>query len=82
MAKTRRVLLDLGSRLRRSVRSSIATRLSVNLVVIIALSGLLFTLVGVETISNLIVTFLAGIIGPHDHPTFVISEVKDIQAFI
>ncbi len=55
MAKTRRVLLDLGSRLRHSVRRSIATRLSLNLVVILALSGFLFTIVGVETISNLIV---------------------------
>lgn len=48
-------MLDLGSRLKRGVKSSIATRLSLNLVVILALSGLLFTVVGVETISNLIV---------------------------
>lgn len=53
MAKTRRALLDYGSRLKRSIRSSIATRLSVNLVAILALSGLLFTIVGVQTISGL-----------------------------
>lgn len=55
MDKSWRVLKDLGSRLRRRVRSSIATRLSINLVIIIALTGLLFTIVGVETISNLTV---------------------------
>jgi two-component system, NtrC family, sensor kinase len=48
-------LQDLGSRIIRGVRSSIATRLSLYLVIIIALSGLLFTIVGVKTISNLIV---------------------------
>jgi two-component system NtrC family sensor kinase len=56
MAKTRRILQDLGSRFKRGVRSSIATRLSLNLVILIALSGLLFTLVGVKTISDLIVS--------------------------
>ena len=50
-----RGLKDLGSRLRRRVRSSIATRLSINLVIIITLTGLLFTIVGVETISSLTV---------------------------
>ncbi len=55
MDKSWRVLKDLGSRLRRRVRSSIATRLSINLVIIITLTGLLFTIVGVETISSLTV---------------------------
>lgn len=55
MTRTKRVLLDIGSRFKRGVRSSIATRLSLNLVVIIALSGLLITIVGVQTISSLTV---------------------------
>lgn len=55
MTITRRVLDRIRSRFKRGMRSSIATRLSVNLVVIITLSGLLFTIVGVQTISNLIV---------------------------
>lgn len=54
MTRTRRVLKAIGSRFKRGVKKSIATRLSVNLVVIITLSGLLFTIVGVRTISSLI----------------------------
>jgi two-component system NtrC family sensor kinase len=55
MAKFWRTLQNLGSRIKRGLGHSIATRLSVSLLAIIALSGLLFTIVGVTTISKLIV---------------------------
>jgi two-component system NtrC family sensor kinase len=55
MTGNKRVLKGLGSRFKGGLRNSIATRLSVNLVIIITLSGLLFTIVGVKTISDLTV---------------------------
>ena len=55
MTGKKRVLKGLGSRFKGGIRNSIATRLSVNLVSIITLSGLLFTIVGVKTISDLTV---------------------------
>jgi two-component system NtrC family sensor kinase len=55
MAKIRRVLRDLIARVKRGISHSIATRLSLSLLAIIILSGLLFTVVGVTTISSLIV---------------------------
>lgn len=48
-------MLEIFSRIKRGLRSSIATRLSLGLLVIIVFSGLLFTFVGVKTISNLVV---------------------------
>ena len=47
--------MDLVAGVKRGIRQSIATRLSLSLLTIITLSGLLFTIVGVETISSLIV---------------------------
>lgn len=55
MEKTKRVLPTIISRIGRGVRSSIATRLSLSLLLIITFSGLLFTFVGVRTISDLVV---------------------------
>jgi two-component system NtrC family sensor kinase len=55
MSRTWRALLGLTSSVQRGIRQSVATRLSLSLLTIITLSGLLFTIVGVETISNLIV---------------------------
>jgi two-component system NtrC family sensor kinase len=55
MAKTTRVLRDFISKMKRGISHSIATRLSLSLLAIIILSGLLFTIVGVTTISSLIV---------------------------
>ncbi|MFH1524033.1 MAG: cache domain-containing protein [Chloroflexota bacterium] len=55
MVKIGNGLLDLASRIRRNVKRSIATRLSLSLFTIIILSGLLFTIVGVQTISTLII---------------------------
>lgn len=46
---------EIFSRIRRGLRSSIAARLSLGLLVIIVFSGLLFTFVGVKTISSLVV---------------------------
>ncbi|MGA2490441.1 MAG: cache domain-containing protein [Anaerolineales bacterium] len=46
---------DFIQRIRRGIRNSIATRLSLSLLAIIILSGLLFTVVGVTTISRLII---------------------------
>jgi two-component system, NtrC family, sensor kinase len=55
MTGLRSVLQDLLSRAKHGITHSIATRLSLSLLVTITLSGLLFTIVGVSTISNLIV---------------------------
>jgi two-component system NtrC family sensor kinase len=55
MAKTTRVLRGFISNIKRGISHSIATRLSLSLLAIIILSGLLFTVVGVTTISSLIV---------------------------
>src|SRR5512136_1041872 len=55
MAKLKRVLLGFIYKMRRGIGHSIATRLSLSLLAIIILSGLLFTGVGVTTISGLIV---------------------------
>jgi two-component system, NtrC family, sensor kinase len=55
MAKLTRVLRDFIPKMKRGNRQSIATRLTLSLLAIIILSGLLFTVVGVTTISNLIV---------------------------
>src|SRR5512136_1351403 len=55
MAKLKRVLLGFIYKMRRGIGHSIATRLSLSLLAIIILSGLLFTVVGVTTISSLIV---------------------------
>jgi len=55
MAKLSKILRDLYSRVQRGITRSIATRLSLSLLAIITLSGLLFTIVGVTTISSLIV---------------------------
>ncbi len=55
MARLMEVLRDLISRVKRGISHSIATRLSLSLLATITLSGLLFTIVGVTTISNLIV---------------------------
>jgi len=48
-------LRDFIPRMKRGISHSIATRLSLSLLAIIILSGLLFTVVGVTTISSLIV---------------------------
>ena len=55
MAKLKQVLRDLIARVKRGISHSIATRLSLGLLATITLSGLLFTIVGVTTISTLIV---------------------------
>jgi two-component system, NtrC family, sensor kinase len=55
MAKRKRALLDFFPRMKLGIRHSIATRLSLSLLAIIILSGLLFTAVGVKTISDLTV---------------------------
>jgi two-component system NtrC family sensor kinase len=55
MAKLRQVLRDFIPGMKRGIGHSIATRLSLSLLAIIILSGLLFTAVGVTTISRLIV---------------------------
>ena len=54
-ANTRRDFHDFFPGIKRGMSHSIATRLSLSLLAIIILSGLLFTVVGVTTISNLIV---------------------------
>jgi two-component system, NtrC family, sensor kinase len=53
IAKPKRVLRDFIPRMKRGIGNSIATRLSLSLLAIIILSGLLFTAVGVTTISSL-----------------------------
>jgi two-component system NtrC family sensor kinase len=55
IAKPGHVWRDFIPRIKRGIRHSIATRLSLSLLAIIILSGLLFTVVGVTTISSLIV---------------------------
>ena len=55
MRKVKSLLPHLFPRVKSTPKRSIATRLSLSLVIVIILSGLLFTIVGVETISNLIV---------------------------
>jgi len=55
MARLKGVFRDLITRVRRGISHSIATRLSLSLLATITLSGLLFTIVGVTTISTLIV---------------------------
>jgi two-component system, NtrC family, sensor kinase len=55
MAKLKRVLRDFIYAMKRGIGHSIAIRLSLSLLAIIILSGLLFTAVGVTTISRLIV---------------------------
>ncbi len=55
MARLMQVLGGLLSKIKRGIGQSIATRLSLSLLAIIILSGLLFTGVGVTTISGLIV---------------------------
>lgn len=55
MARLKGVLQNLIARLKRGISHSIATRLSLSLLATITLSGLLFTIVGVTTISTLIV---------------------------
>lgn len=55
MAKLKGALQDLVARVRLGISHSIATRLSLSLLATITLSGLLFTIVGVTTISTLIV---------------------------
>ena len=55
MANLKGVVRDLIARVKRGISHSIATRLSLSLLATITLSGLLFTIVGVSTISTLIV---------------------------
>jgi two-component system NtrC family sensor kinase len=55
MAQIGNGLLNLASKVSRNIKRSIATRLSLSLFAIIILSGLLFTVVGVQTISTLII---------------------------
>jgi two-component system NtrC family sensor kinase len=55
MAKLTGILRDLIPELKRGSRHSIATRLTLSLLAIIILSGLIFTIVGARTISDLIV---------------------------
>lgn len=56
MAKLRRVFREFITGMLRGIRHSIATRLTLSLLAIIILSGLLFTVVGATTISDLIVS--------------------------
>jgi two-component system, NtrC family, sensor kinase len=55
MAKHKKFIQDFIQGVKRGIKHSIATRLSLSLLAIIILSGLLFTIVGVTTISSLIV---------------------------
>jgi two-component system NtrC family sensor kinase len=55
MPRSKQVLLDFITRLRLGIRHSLATRLLLSFLAIIILSGLLFTIVGVTTISSLII---------------------------